>query len=274
LDANGWGLVTLLLGIAAIFVGSAAVVSRRRKLLLVLGALAAVAAVAFVIVTTFVSSLGHPGDRSSPTASALPPPSNASPSISPSIVKTEVRQLNVVDYDGTLRDGYEVEQTASGECPGGSSVLYGNPNAYRCFFEDSTGDAFVADPCLAFAGGTSVFCLYGPWDLAGTQIDLEEHVSFNPSYDQSARGDPLHPWALEVVDPRDASQSWRCRASTGATAEIAGNHASWWCVRPDGSGEASALNSLIIGDDPVWKVLFYDSEAPELIEADVAKVWE
>jgi hypothetical protein len=196
------------------------------------------------------------------------------PSISPSIVETEVRQLNVVDYDGTLRDGYEVEQTVSGECPGGSDVLYGNPNAYRCFFEDSAGDSFVADPCLAFAGGTSVFCLYGPWDLAGTQIDLEEHVSFNPSYDQSARGDLRQPWALEVVDPRDARQSWRCRASTGATAEIAGNHDSWWCVRPDGSGEAHALNSLIIGDDPVWEVLFYDSEAPELIEADVAKVWE
>ena len=62
-------------------------------------------------------------------------------------------------------------------------------------------------------------------------------------------------------------------ASTGATSEVAGNFSTWWCRRPDGSGEANGLNSVIMDDGPVWKVLFSNPDELDLTEADVIRAW-
>src|SRR5690606_23114543 len=152
----------------------------------------------------------HSRDESSPTTSASSSASSPTPSLPPAVVKTEVRQLSVVDYNGMLRDGYLVDEVVSGECGGSSEALPDNPNAYRCFFADSSG-SFVADPCFAFDDGKSVYCTEGPWELKGIQIDLQVPVAFEPAFDGSEVDlDPEYPWALEVVDPRDDSQFWRC----------------------------------------------------------------
>ena len=184
-----------------------------------------------------------------------------------------MRQLNVVDYDGTLREGYNADRIVSGDCGGTSSLISGNPNVYRCFFEDATG-SYVADPCFSFADGVSVFCVIDPWSQTGTQIDLEEPVSYIPSFDPVYSGGEYDSqWAMEVVDPRHSEQPWHCKMNSGANSTIAGNTATYSCSRADGSGVGAALNSIIMGEGPVWKVLFYDQEEPELIEAAVAKVW-
>ena len=81
------------------------------------------------------------------------------------------------------------------------------------------------------------------------------------------------PWALEVVDPHEPSLHWHCLAREGAADTQAGNVVDWKCKKPDGSGSASGLNTLIIGKDPVWQVLFYDPSNPELVQAKVAAIW-
>jgi hypothetical protein len=179
--------------------------------------------------------------------------------------ETVARQLNVVGYDGTLREGYEVERTVTGACNPGSASLAYNPNAYRCTYEE-----YVADPCLAMQGGASVVCLTGPWDRKLTQVNVHPAVSFDPSFVASGQETP---WALEIKDPRHPRQTWRCLTLTGATTPIAGNQPNWWCTRADGTGEGRALNDLITGEGPVWKVLFSDADEPELVEADVAVAW-
>ncbi|WP_336633592.1 MULTISPECIES: hypothetical protein [unclassified Microbacterium] len=264
--------MALLLGTAAVMCGLAALFRREQKKLriglIVLSLVFTVAALAVGVGSSLSRSTEPTGSATSPSAR---PPSTP-PSMPPPIVATDVRQLNVVGDSGQLGDDYNVEATASGACSDGSQVLYDNPNAYRCSF----GDSSLADPCLALADGESVFCVRSPWALSGVQIFLEEPVSFDPTFvDPSVvAGDNLYPWALEVVDPRESGQYWQCRALSGAGYEISGMRATWGCKRSDGSGEATALNSIIVIDgDPLWKVWFYEEGQPEAIRANVVKVW-
>ncbi|NQX16848.1 hypothetical protein [Rathayibacter sp. VKM Ac-2857] len=181
------------------------------------------------------------------------------------ITSTEVRQLNVVDYNGALRTGYEISETASGSCGAESMRLVGQ-NAYRCAF-----DSQLADPCLARDEGLSVFCLSDPWTMSGVLIELDTPVTRDPSQTEDASGTP---WALQVADPRDDRTTWRCLSSEGnATSEVSGNRSSWSCVTQDGSGMAHALNDVIKNDAGPWRVLFSDETAPDIIEADIVTAW-
>lgn len=181
------------------------------------------------------------------------------------ITATEKRQLNVIDYDGSLREGYEVGEVAKGDCLAGSIFLGSNPNAYRCSY-----NSFVADPCLAIERGMAVVCFpAGPWKLELTRLELDTPVEFDPT---QGGGMQEQPWALEIKDPRHAKVVWRCQPLTGATSPVAGNQPSWWCIRADGSGTGRGLNELVV-DGPVWKLLFSDSEEAELVEAEVAVAW-
>lgn len=183
------------------------------------------------------------------------------------VTETEIRRLTVVSYHGTLLDGYTIEETVQGSCSL-SSIILQSPNAYRCTFESD--HSYVADPCLAMDGGASVVCPTAPWERNLIQINLDEPVSFDPSYVASDQG---MPWGLEVQDPRNPRETWRCRPYAGATSPLAGNQPNWWCVREDGTGAATALNDLITEDGRVWRILFDNGEEPELVEADVAVAW-
>ena len=188
--------------------------------------------------------------------------------ISRTISDTEVRELNVVQYDGTLQDAYMLEKTVSGECSG-ASMAQQNPNAYRCNFSDDEG-SFIADPCLAFSSGESVYCPNSPWDRNGVRIDLKESVEFDPNYFTT---DEQSPWAIEIADPGNPDLLWRCRVRLGNTAMVSGNVPVFNCKRPDGTGDGQAFNGLDKSGGPVWTILFLDSDQPELIQAKVTKVW-
>lgn len=266
--------VALWIGLAGVALAMIALVARpslKRRLWIACVLFIAVA----ILMAVFAPAVGEP-EQDDPAE--LPPISTpqSTPSRAPTpqpILETEVRQLNVVDYDGTLRDGYNADQIVSGDCGGTSSLISDNPNVYRCFFKDATG-SYVADPCFSFADGVSVFCVIDPWSQTGTQIDLEEPVSYSPSFDRFySSGEYDSQWAIEVIDPRHSEQPWHCKMNSGANSTIAGNTATYSCGRADGSGEGAALNTIIMGEGPVWKVLFYDQEEPELIKAAVAKVW-
>lgn len=265
----------VLVAIAALFAGLGVLVRPgKRRAMVVLCGLCALGAIAAVVVSGLIvqpEALATPVEPSMP-ASAPPPTPTPTPR-TPSVVATEVRQLNVVNPDGTLDDDYEVDETVEGTCDDGSDALYENPNAFRCFAESDSG-SFVADPCLALADGVSVYCLSAPWNRTGTQIDLDDPVAydFSPRPLDLDEEDPFA-WAIEIVDPRHPEQPWRCLIETGASNAIAGNNSSYWCVHADGSGESEALNTLAIGDRLVWKILFYDPDEPDLIEADVVRAW-
>jgi len=266
--------VALWIGVAALALGAVALVARpdlKRRLVTI-----CVLFVALALLVAFFAPAEAEPERTDPEA--LTPVSTPQPTPTPSptsgpILATEVRQLNVVDYNGTLRKGYVADQIVPGDCGGTSSLISDNPNIYRCSFEDATG-SYVADPCFSFADGNSVFCVIDPWSQTGTQIDLEEPVSYTPSFDPYYGGGEYDSqWAMEVVDPRHSEQPWHCKMNSGANSSIAGNTATYSCDRADGSGVGAALNAIIEGGGSVWKVLFYDEEEPELIEAVVAKVW-
>jgi hypothetical protein len=181
-----------------------------------------------------------------------------------SIASTDVRQMNVIDYNGDLRTDYDVERTVSGQCSIESEKVSA-PGAYRCSFGQE-----LADPCLALGDGSAVVCLSDPWTRTVTRVDLETLVSREPS---RVADRERAPWALEVIDPRDRRAKWRCISSDGnAASEVSGNRSNWSCHRPDGSGTAYALNDVAVNTDGPWKVLLAD-DGSDLVEADIAIAW-
>jgi hypothetical protein len=264
--------VALWIGLAGIALAMIALVARPslRRPLWIACFLSIAAA---ILVAVFAPADAEPAQEEPAAMPPISPPQSTLTPTSLPILETEMRQLNVVNYDGTLRDGYNADQIVSGNCGGTSSLIYDNPNIYRCYFEDATG-SYVSDPCFSFADGISVFCVGDPWSQTGTQIDLEEPVSYSPSFNSLCSGGEYDSqWAMEVVDPRHSEQPWHCKMNSGANSTIAGNTATYSCDRADRSGVGSALNTIIMGEGPVWKVLFYDPEETELVEAAVSKVW-
>lgn len=259
-----WLWAALLATIAAIS-GTYAVGAKRgwrRRLLSGLCILLVVAAVGLAVSGSFTSS----PEPMEPTTSSTATPATTEP-----VTATEILQLNAVDPDGNLREGFVVTATAPGSCEFVSEVL---PDAYKCSFKDAT-ETFVADPCLPLSKGASAFCLNGPWDRAGTIVDLENPVDSEPAFPTefpSTLGSGLA-WAIEVADPDQPATSWRCLLRTGASWEIANHVVTWSCARSDGSGEGAVLDVLIT-DRPVWRALLYDPEQTELVWADVISVWD
>jgi hypothetical protein len=206
--------------------------------------------------------------------SPVPNPGTASPVPEPTVLvapvaRTEVRLINPVEYGGQISAGYTVVDTQSGECDGSSARLGDNANAYRCTF-----DSNIADPCFALEGGVSVYCVPKPWTASGVKLNLTTPVNYDRAF-VSPPFDREHPWpwALELVDPRVAERRWQCISSTSSGVEVAGQHVNWWCDSGEGTWEAGAAGALIVGDDPVWRVMFYFPDETELIEADVSMVW-
>ena len=263
--------VAILLGIAAIVVVFVIGFWSRKMLsrsllgatsLLVVGALV----IGFSILWAKPQDTAR--ESGSPVSVATTPSSTVQP-----ITATKINELAPVDELGKINPGYAVTETVDGNCDSGPSEPLHSSNAHRCAFDDPTG-SYVADPCWGMTGGKSVYCVDSPWDLSGPQLNLDKPVVFGGEFDQSALTDDHSlPWAIEVVDPTDAGLHWRCMARQGAGDTIGGNILDWNCTKPDGTGEAKGLNTLITDTGPVFKVLFSVQSSAELVQADVAAIW-
>ncbi|OLF10821.1 hypothetical protein [Actinophytocola xanthii] len=176
----------------------------------------------------------------SPSAVALP--------------KTEVVVANPFTAAGEPAADVTVVEQAVGSCQD-SNLASGNPQARRCFTEDSS----VLDPCFLPAGRLAerALCLSDP--TAGEAVELRvTDDSALPPGEHSYDGDP---WFLELVNGLE------CQLLGGATVVFQGLRMNYAC------GPDRYLYGSPDRQQDTWTIR-YGSEAPaELTSVPVRTAW-
>jgi hypothetical protein len=230
-----------------------------------LGGAAAAAGVATGLLLALLQVL--PTSSSAPAANRdhTPPAELSTPSASPSTPSvTSVRLVRPFDLDANLlppyKAGHHIKKGA--ECWDGYESS--DPESLRC-----STDSEIFDPC--WEGGPRVACLSDPWTATVTVID---NPTVKRSFSETRIGPT--PWAIEVVNPLDASQRLRCGFAGGATGSVAGMRVNWACYLDTASSSEYMGDALgdphVLGDRP-WTVFYAAKGSSEVEETSVITVW-
>lgn len=169
-------------------------------------------------------------------------------------VLTQVLTFQAFDDRGLL-PGLVAAQTVPGVCTGGSLVLAGRADAWRC-----TAGTAVLDPCFSAEGTPELACVPDPFTPNAMVLQV------TPPLPRGNRNDPGHPpWFLELAD---GTRCGPLAPGVDPAATIRGRHPAYSC----------ANGSVIYGDPdgsrPVWTAQVGSVPgAADLATIDVTTAW-
>lgn len=158
-----------------------------------------------------------------------------SPSPAPARTPAEVTHvLTFQAYDDVgLLPHLARAASVAGACQGGSAVVAGRADAWRC----KSGDV-AYDPCFANSTGEEVACAPDPWSATVTVVRLPSPLGRAGSN----RTDPSLPaWYLELIDgsrcARTPPAGYRCVSGPGDGTQLGDPDTTrpLWMVRPAGA---------------------------------------
>lgn len=168
---------------------------------------------------------------------------------------TQVLTFQAYDDRGLI-PGLVPAHSVTGSCSGGSVVLAGRADAWRC-----TAGGPVMDPCFLDEGTSELACVPDPFTPDVTLLQVSGPMP------RGNRNDPAHPaWFLELADGSRCGAVVADGAGGGGTATAA--RASYAC----GGG------TVVFGEPdasrPVWRVQVGAAADPSAARpADVRVAW-
>jgi hypothetical protein len=186
------------------------------------------ATAALAIVAVLCAGCGGGGSRGGAGAPA-PTTTRVGPRVA---ALTQVLTFQALDDRGLL-PGLVRVQTVPGVCAGGSLVLSGRADAWRC-----AAGATMLDPCFSAEGSAELACVPDPFTPNATVVQVTGPMP------RGNRNDPGHPpWFLELAD---GTRCGPLSPGVDPAATVQGRHPSYSCA--DGS--------VVFGDPdglrPVW----------------------
>jgi len=183
---------------------------------------------------------------------------------------TAVRYIQPFTEAGKLLAPYKASRTLTGgHCT--SSYLASDPSALRCISNN-----LVLDPCWQsyYQGQSKVACIFLPDDHNAMLIN---GASIKVSRSPVSHFAQPRPWAIEILDPLDASNQLECANAQGATGFVAGQHVLWICFA---NGQFSpqhivgnVIGNLQISKDKPWTAFYERRDSSQAVETSVVTVW-